>query len=113
MLVSVSFLKEVNQIIQLKVDDMDFNFRIVEEMEWAPDDSPGGESDQSDEEDASQWSRDDGMLPSRGPAEAVVNTGKIDHADKENLMSETVQLTRDTGFENNDLDGDMEKSVGP
>lgn len=115
-LVLVPVLKDVNQVIQLKVDDMDFTINIVEEMDWIADDSPGEENNSSDEVDGSQWSIDNGKSPSKGPAEAIVVAGNDTPSGKENLNSETVQLTRSYDLENNEniekLDN-TEEIVGP
>lgn len=93
--VAVSSFKEINQILQCNIDDMEFRIRVTEEFECLEEKNSRDDNVASDEEDnVSEWTADGERCPSLEPAAAVLYEGKSTDGG-ENSNSVMVQLHRD------------------
>ncbi|KAL8475214.1 hypothetical protein ACS0TY_031578 [Phlomoides rotata] len=93
-MLSVSYLKEINQVFKLNIDGTKFSIRVMEEFDWPLDESSDDLEDDSEEGDNSQWSEDEKELRSLRPAAATQND-RTDRADDDLSDSDSVgQCTR-------------------
>ncbi|KAL8533560.1 hypothetical protein ACS0TY_009819 [Phlomoides rotata] len=81
-MLSVPYLKEINQVFLLNIDGIKFSIRVVEEFDWPWEERSDDLEDVYEEGDFSQWSEEEKKLRSLGPAVATQNDQTDDDADE-------------------------------
>lgn len=89
-LVSAPYLKDLNQIFQVNIDNTVFNIRVVEELEWTINEGTWeGDDEESENDDTrSQWSDEGKKENSNGPAAAIVYSRNSMIVEEEQISNE-------------------------